>query len=437
MVKTKPVPQEARLPWYLSTAPCYASIYLWMGFFDPLAVSVMDRATYPTVLAGLLTGAILSYLLFYHVPARLGMTTGHPFGVLGSSTFGSKGALFVPSLLVGVCLTVWLGIALWFSSALLFRGIGISAGPGNVGYGATTAVLGLAAAYLALSGFRVVRMVVLPLSILSVLALPVLFLPTADGLILLRTQEQEPLTIFLLLVHLVTAFSATACAASAEFGRRARDDKDLFRGGVGGVVIPILVSGSLGLLTVAGARALDPDISEWGYLGAARFVSSNLGAFTNFWLAMTCLPAACIFALLAVRSLLVPFPRVPRKYLVVGVAAGAVVCTLSGLPGNWKLTISTVGALFAPVCGAMTADFILAKRKWPQSRPGINFAGFGAVVLGFGAGIAPDHIESWAVYGHPAAVYSFLTGFLSYVVLSNLGLKPYRKRVRKRKPEFS
>ena len=56
--------------------------------------------------------------------------------------------------------------------------------------------------------------------------------------------------------------------------------------------------------------------------------------------------------------------------------------------------------------------------------------------LGFCAGMAPDFVESWSVYGHPAAVYSFFTGFLAYIVLANVGLKPYRKRVRKRKPEF-
>ncbi|MCP5114276.1 MAG: hypothetical protein GY953_25890 [bacterium] len=435
--KSTAVPHQSRIPWYLATAPCYASIYLWLGFYDPLAEGVVNRANYPELLAGLLVGAVLSFTLYYYVPARLGMTTGYPLGVLGAATFGTRGGRLVPAVLMGVCLTAWLGTALWFASMLLFRGLGISAGPGNLGFAAPAAMLGLGAAYLTLLGFRMVRLIVLPFSLLPAIALPVLFLNAADGLTLQKVDEPEPVPAFLLLVHLVTAFSAVACAAAPEFTMRARDSRDIICGGLAGIVAPILYAGAFGLLTVVGARTLDPGLTESGYLGAAEFVSSNLGAGINFLLALTCIPAACVFALLATRSFRVPFPRASRKILALTVAAGAVAFTLSGAPGNWKLFVTAAGALFAPVCGAIAADFMQAKWKWPQSRPGINFAGYGAVIAGFAVGIAPTVSEGWAVYGHPAAVYSFVTGFAVYVLLGNLGLKPYRKRVRRRKPEHT
>jgi cytosine permease len=123
-------PLANRVSWHRYTAPCYASIFLWVGFSQPLAQGTIDRAGYATLLFGLVTAAVLSYALFYHVPAMLGWKTGYPLGVLGSSTFGATGGQLVPGLLMGVLQTAWFGVATFFGTSLTLSGLGMDARPG-------------------------------------------------------------------------------------------------------------------------------------------------------------------------------------------------------------------------------------------------------------------------------------------------------------------
>jgi cytosine permease len=57
---------------------------------------------------------------------------------------------------------------------------------------------------------------------------------------------------------------------------------------------------------------------------------------------------------------------------------------------------------------------------------GINLAGYGAWAVGFVIGILPflPISEETKAYLQPAAVYSFIAGFLVYIVLAKAGLEP-------------
>ncbi|MCX6623663.1 MAG: cytosine permease, partial [Acidobacteria bacterium] len=59
-------------------------------------------------------------------------------------------------------------------------------------------------------------------------------------------------------------------------------------------------------------------------------------------------------------------------------------------------------------------------------REGISIAGYGAWALGFIVGILPFLPVSDAVKtaSQPAVVYSFITGFVVYLILAKLGLEP-------------
>jgi cytosine permease len=85
-----------------------------------------------------------------------------------------------------------------------------------------------------------------------------------------------------------------------------------------------------------------------------------------------------------------------------------------------------VGASFGPICGAMTADYILSGKKWAGPRQGISVAGYGAWALGFLVGILPFLPVSPEVkrLAQPAVVYSYITGFLVYMILAKAGLEP-------------
>jgi purine-cytosine permease-like protein len=179
---------------------------------------------------------------------------------------------------------------------------------------------------------------------------------------------------------------------------------------------------------------LSPGLEGFGYLEAVTAVTGRLGPVMAVLLLLGGIPAATFIAWMANDSIAVMLPETSpyANALIVGVIA-AVVCA-SGLPGNLYLFFTLASALTAPLCGIMAADYWQHDKRWPHTRPGINYAGYGALVLGGGVGIVPllsipEHILAIA---HPAAVYSCLTGFIGYIVLGNMGLKPYRKHRRKR-----
>ena len=71
------------------------------------------------------------------------------------------------------------------------------------------------------------------------------------------------------------------------------------------------------------------------------------------------------------------------------------------------------------------ADYLLSGRKWAGPREGINIAGYGAWAVGFIVGILPFlHLPADVIgYLQPAAVYSFVAGFVVYMVLAKAGLQ--------------
>jgi len=73
-----------------------------------------------------LVAGLLSYALYYRVPAMLGMTTGYPLYVVGSSTFGTAGGYIMPGLLMGLLQIGWFAVATYFSADYILRGIGMA-----------------------------------------------------------------------------------------------------------------------------------------------------------------------------------------------------------------------------------------------------------------------------------------------------------------------
>src|SRR5215471_8691270 len=91
IAKAKPNPAANRAPWYVNTAPSYAGIFLWIAFYQQMAGGTLQHGGLAVSLIGLLVAGFLCYLLYYRVPAMLGMSTGYPLYVVGASTFGTAG----------------------------------------------------------------------------------------------------------------------------------------------------------------------------------------------------------------------------------------------------------------------------------------------------------------------------------------------------------
>src|SRR5690349_48203 len=131
IAKSQPNPPSNRAPWYVNTAPTYAGIFLWVAFYQSLAGGSIDRAGIGVVLLALVVAGLLSLLLYYYAPAMLGMKTGYPLYVVGSSTFGTQGGYVMPGLLMGLLQIGWFAVGTFFATKFILSALGMSADPGT------------------------------------------------------------------------------------------------------------------------------------------------------------------------------------------------------------------------------------------------------------------------------------------------------------------
>src|SRR4051812_34206611 len=169
-----PNPVSNRAPWYKNTAPTYAGIFLWFVFWQDAAKWATPGGTLAAgvgvALLGVVLAAVICHFLFYLVPGLLGMKTGLPLYIVGSSTFGALGSLIIPGFLMGILQFGWLAVNTYFSADALARAI-----PGGGGSQAIFYVLCVVwaalAAFVGLKGIQYVARVatflpILPLGVL-------------------------------------------------------------------------------------------------------------------------------------------------------------------------------------------------------------------------------------------------------------------------------
>jgi cytosine permease len=72
----------------------------------------------PAIIA-LTVAAVLCHILYFMVPGLLGMKTGLPLSVVGTSTYGVTGGFLMPGLLMGLLQFGWLSVNAFFSGLLL------------------------------------------------------------------------------------------------------------------------------------------------------------------------------------------------------------------------------------------------------------------------------------------------------------------------------
>jgi cytosine permease len=423
--KAVPNPASNRAPWYTNTAPSYAGIFLWVVFYMEIAKGTVDRAGVGLSLLALAVAGVLGYVLFYRVPAMLGMQTGYPLYVVGSSTFGAKGGYLMPGLLMGLLQVGWLSVNVWVSTNFILSGFGSKAGPGSLPFALVAIVWGYALTYVGVKGIKYVSRFALYLNLIPLLMIIFVFIRTASGIPQFVPANPSPYVGFMLLIQIVIGFHATAGAAGADFGMNSRNAQDVKMGGWIGITLPILIAGGLPLLSVAGARVVY-GVQGTTYDAVIAGIGGLLATAMFFLFAVASIPPACFTAFVAGNSFSTMIPGVSRLASTMVGATIAVVLAITGAAGNLVGLFTIVGASFGPICGAMVADYLLSGKKWAGPRQGINLAGYGAWALGFIVGILPflPISEDIKPYLQPAAVYSFVVGFLVYVILAKAGLEP-------------
>ena len=425
--KAVPNPAANRGPWYKNTAPSYAGIFLWVVFYQTLANGTLTHATPWFCVGALVVAGILSYALYYYAPAMLGMKTGYPLYVVGSSTFGTAGGYLMPGLLMGLLQVGWFAVATFFATSYILQGLGKTPRPGTLLFAVVAIIWGYVTGTIGAKGVQYVAKVSLILTIIPALMVLYVFAKTAGGISSFQVPDPNPTLAFTTLLQAVIGFFATAGAAGADFGMNARSASDVKLGGIFGVTLATVYAGALPLLSVAGANGSHPG-TGWGYDAVITSIG-GVGASAMFFLfAIASVVASCFCSFIAGNSFATMIPGVPRiGSSMVGVTVG-IILAVTGAAANLTTVFSLVGASFGPICGAMLADYLLSGGKWAGPREGINWAGYLAWAVGFVIGIIPISFvpasPSLKALDQPAVLYSMIAGFIVYAVVAKLGGEP-------------
>ncbi len=122
-----------------------------------------------------------------------------------------------------------------------------------------------------------------------------------------------------------------------------------------------------------------------------------------------------------------------RRFSAMGPGVAPLAWTLLGATAGWLLIVggwagrpedvfNVLGAAFAPVSGAMAADYALRRGRWPGPRRGVNPPGLIAWALGLAVGLVPTVARALGSARpdrfQPAALGAFAVAFLAYALLA-------------------
>ncbi len=445
LAAARPKTAAERKPWYLNTAPTYIGVFLWIVYYEAFG-NAIPLGGLAGALVGVALTAILSFALQYVVFGMLGMRTGLPLYVVGSSTFGTKGGYLIPGVFMGILQVGWFSVMTYYAVRLILLAVNVQpltpfdADPSLRGFSllflAIAVVWGYTFATLGALGIDYISKVgqyvsIIPLAMLAITAASALpHVAAGAGRPLWMSSAPPPIWApALFIVQLGLGNFATAGTAGVDFGMTNRSRRDVILGGVFGIIAPITVGAGLALLTVAGAHGIDPNLATFTYSGALPVVSPRLAAVMLLLFAASAIPSSGVCAFIMGNSLSTMIPRVPRLAWTLGGATVGIALAVLGLAGNLESFFGLIGASFGPVAGAMIADWLLSGRKWAGPRRGISVPGYAAWAIGFVVGVLNNDIVAGLVghpllaAWHPTVVYSLVTGFVVYALLAKLGLE--------------
>jgi len=286
----------------------------------------------------------------------------------------------------------------------------------------------------------------------------------------LLSDREGAISAFLLTFQWVFAFTAMVGVAGADWGMGSSSPRDVRVGGWLGVGLAPVVVAALALIAVAGHEGTRMPVEPSGFepprtygkrppagstlrdgpgpasepggpasdagaappftlraamaggfdrrLGAAMLVVFGLGS----------LAPACYASFgygLRLSTLGPGISRIAWTLLATIAAWLLIVAGWSDRPGT---VFDLLGAGFAPVAGAMAADFALRRGRWPGPRRGYNPAGLAAWAIGAAVGAAPTIARGLLHDGRldairPASLAAFGFAFAAYGLLALLRLE--------------
>ena len=426
LTSAKPNPQSNRGPWYKNSGPTYAGIFLWFVFWDKMSENGLSTGGLGAALLGIVLAGLICHFLFFVVPGLLGMKTGLPLYVVGSSTFGASGSLIMPGFLMGALQFGWLAVNAYFSGLALNNTIPVKAEILMVAWC-------ILAAFVGMKGIQYVAKVATYLPLI-----PLVVLLVGLGMFGGSAMDFKPVapaagtcgcpcSSIMLMIAAIVGFFATAGAAGVDICTSNRNKKDVSMGGIVGIIIAIVFTAGISVIAVAGARAsgvIGPDVVNMTAALKQKLSPGWYGAIM-FGLTLAAFPGACFSSFIAANSFKTVMPKV-NPYLSVGIgAAVSMILAVTGWASQLPSVFGLIGASFGPICGAMLVDYLLSGGKWSGPRAGFNPAGWTAWLLGFIVGILPNSLMPAAVQVNiPCApVAAFVVGAVVYFLCAKLGMQ--------------
>lgn len=450
-------PSLARRGWQANLAPQLIGLFLWIAYFDQIPAETLGRSGLLWPVAGAAIGGILGYLCLYRSPALWGQRTGRPIAVLAARTFGVRGASWLPGLPFALVQVVWLAISTGYGTTLCLTGLELL-GLLDPGFHRPVRVAGLdlpghlfLIASLAwtlacsLTGRYLIRVISALMNVYPILPALLLGLTAAVALKGLPDYQAEVsrigsdggeggVVVALVVVQFVFAFFSAASLLAADWGAVCRRESDVKLGGWVGVTFASWVVATLALLSVAGAFTryglrvpVGPgSFSALTFSHAVRtLIGGKAGGMVLIGFGLTALAPACYSAHLLGEGLHTLQPRVSRTYWGVTGALIAWVLIVTGRVQHLLPVYSLIGAVFAPISGAIAADYVRSRGRWPAARRGWNGPGWLSWAVGLVVGLTPlvgsllGNPRLAAI--QPAAVFAFVFSFLTYLALALLG----------------
>jgi cytosine permease len=428
-----PNPQANRAPWYKTTAQTYGGIFLWFVFWDSMAGNGLSVGGLGATLLGIVLGALICHFLFYLIPGKLGMATGLPLYVIGTSTFGAVGGLLMPGFLMGALQFGWLGVNAWGSASALAAGFGAPSL-----YIPLAIVWTVLAAFVGLKGIQYVAKVATYLPIIPFVVLIiglVLFAGSAGGYkpapdvaaAAGAASSGGAGKAILIMIAAIVGFFATAGAAGVDICSSNRNENDVKMGGIVGVVIAIIFTAGISVIVVAGAQAsgvVDPSVTTMTAC-LQKKLPPGLFAAIMIGLTLASFPGACFSSFIAANTFKTTLPKV-NPFISVGIGSVvSIALAVTGAASKLPAVFGLIGASFGPIVGAMVVDYFLSGSKWAGPRAGFNPAGWIAWLIGFIVGILPNGLlpENLRVNIPCAPVAAFIVGAVVYFVCAKMGLQ--------------
>ena len=422
--RSVPVPLSSRVPWYKSTFPSYFGIFLFVGYYLPLAGPTLRFTGTTVTLWGLLVAGLLCFGLYYYVPAMLGMQTGRNLYVVGSSTFGTTGGFLIPGLLMGFLQVGWVAVDATVATHFILQGLHQTS---RTLFSVIAIVWLYGLGWVAIKGIQYVSQVAKYLNWIPFFMILAVLWANRSGIAHYQPPQNDPVKGFMNALLIAIGFFATAGAAGTDFGMNNRNRKDIVLGGLTGIAAGAVICGGIAVLSVAGYLGRNGGPPSYDFTATIASVGT-LAPIMFFLFAAACLVPTCFSAFIGANSFSTMLPRISRPVSTMAAVTLSAILTLTGVADNLIGFFSIVAASFGPICGAMVADYLLAGQKVVRPASGNQLGRmYCPGVLGFAVGM-PEHIPGLPAAlvkaDNPSELYAFATGLVVYAVLAKAGLRP-------------